>query len=78
MFKKWGFLVDCNRFFENVSQAEVFLNRYEKDLSDADQDLLRNFARLKSAGWIERRKILIKNRILKHGFWRNVGMFLVI
>jgi len=66
------------RFFENVNQAEAFLDRYKDDFSIEDRKMLGDFVRIKSAGWIARRKILIKHRIYKHGIRRNVGMFLVI
>jgi glycosyltransferase involved in cell wall biosynthesis len=66
------------RFFKNVSQVEAFLGQYNEDLSSENRELLAAFSALKSTGWLERRKILINNRIWKHGVRRNIGMFLVI
>jgi len=66
------------RFYENVDQAQAFLNRYQNELSEELRAQLVQFVQLGTAGWIGRRRILIQGRIFKHGFRRNLGMFLVI
>jgi glycosyltransferase involved in cell wall biosynthesis len=66
------------RFYQNVTQAKVFLEQYQEKLHDDNIQVLRVFSSLQSFGWWEKRKILFQYRIFKTGLLRNIGMMLIV
>lgn len=56
-------------------QAKVLLARYQ-DLDPAVGQTLESYAALDSMGFFERRLFLLRNRILKQGWVRNLGLLL--
>jgi len=59
-------------------QAEMLLTEFQDNLRDDQKILLEKFSNIDSMNMIEKRIFLIKNSILKYGFFRNVGVLLVI
>ncbi len=66
------------RFVQNVDQAAAFYQRYGDSLPPKYREMVYDFSRWRELSWFERRKVLLKHRIFKTGFRRNLGMFLVI
>jgi len=66
------------RFYQNVMQAQAFLEIHQNRLSESHLQILEAFASLYVKGWLQRRKILWQYKILKTGFARNVGMMLIV
>ena len=62
----------------NIKQARAFLERYEDNLDERTIKMLEDFTSLESKSFWQRRKILLKYRLLKHGFMRNLGLLLKI
>ena len=67
-----------NRFYQNVAQAAALRVHFSGRLQLEVDELLKDFASLKECSWMKRRRILIKHRIFKTGFRRNLGMFLIV
>lgn len=55
----------------NIREAEAFVNRF-KDNSPAEALAL---ARFPTSNWLVRRCLLIKHKLWKHGFMRNLALF---
>ncbi len=66
------------RFYQNVEQGRVFLDKYSSLLNTADRRMLEDFVSLPGSGFITRRKILLKHRIFKATFLRNLGSMLIV
>lgn len=66
------------RFYANVEQADAFLERYQNILPPPHAAMIQDFAALKQYGFLRKRWVLIKHRIFKTGFRRNLGTFIVI
>ncbi len=62
----------------NIEQAKAFLEIYRKNLDDDTIKMLEDFSNLKSKSFWQKRKILLKHKLLKQGFIRNVGLLLKI
>ncbi len=67
-----------DRFYENVSQGKSFLEHFRNELPQDTIAMLEDFSSLKSYGFWKKRFVLIKHRIYKTSFLRNLGMFLVL
>ena len=72
------------RFFKkdilhkNIIQASLFLERY-KDKLDADTiQMLQDFRDINSKSFLQKRAIIIKYKLFKHGFIRNIGLLVNI
>lgn len=65
-------------FSENIAQAEAFLNRYKTKLDKDTIKMLEDFIVIEEKSFWQKRKTLIKYKLLKQGFIRNVGLFLKI
>lgn len=66
------------RFYQNVNQAQVFLQQY-RNLLNLDQiEMLEKFSRLQKMSWLKKRTTLIKYKIFKYGWRRNIGTMLII
>jgi glycosyltransferase involved in cell wall biosynthesis len=73
-----GISIVRERFYQNVTQATLFLDRYKDRLNDDDTRVLQVFSSLQNLGWWERRRALLRHRILKTGLLRNIGMMLIV
>lgn len=65
------------RFNQNILQAKAFYDCYKNLLNPEKKELLIKFMSLPEMSWFARRKILFHYKILKTGFGRNLGMFLI-
>ncbi len=63
---------------ENIRQTEIFLERYQESLDENTIEILENFAKIATKPFYEKRKIILKYKLFKNGFIRNVGLFLKI
>lgn len=66
------------RFYENIEQAGSFLELFEKELAPEEKLMLSSLVMLEKKGFWERRKILWKYHIRKSGFFRNLGMYIIV
>ena len=71
-------LLRKNIVFKNIIQAQAFLESYRNDLDDVTIKMLENFVAIESKSFWQKRKILLKHKLLKQGFIRNVGLLLKI
>lgn len=67
-----------NRFYQNVEQAAAFYDRFAVRVPPEHKKIVQEFSRLKELPWINRRRVLLRNRILKTGVRRNLGMLLIV
>lgn len=58
----------------NLLQAKAFLEMYRKNLNGDTIQMLEEFTALESKSFWQKRKILLKHKLLKQGFIRNVGL----
>ncbi len=61
--------------FQNIIQAECFLNQYENVLNSNHKKILKEFISLKNKRNIYFIDSIIKNHFYKSGFIRNAGLF---
>lgn len=73
LFKRGEFY---KHHYINILQAKEFLERYKDELDISTIKILEDFIHLEKKSFFERRKILLKNRILKQGILRNIGLML--
>lgn len=66
------------RFNNNIIQAEAFYLRNQGKLPLETEKFLSELAAFRSLGIFAKRRFLLRWRMFKCGFLRNVGMFLVI
>lgn len=62
----------------NILQANVFLKHFENELDVETIKMLQEFITLNQKNWLQKRIILLKYKLLKQGFVRNLGLFLKI
>lgn len=62
---------------KKVKQAEVFYERYFKDLSVSQKEVLENYLRIKEYHWLKNKYCCLKYRFLKSGFVRGSAVFLL-
>ncbi len=62
----------------NIKQAESFLERYRDDLDDSTVEMLEEFVDIELKSFWQKRKIVLKYKLLKQGFIRNLGLLLKI
>ena len=67
-----NFSATKKRFKAYMRQAEEFARHYP----DAP-DCFKACVGFEKNNWMERRRVLAKSGILKQGFWRNLGLFIV-
>ena len=81
---KKGFSIFLNRnlyikhLAVNIKQARAFLAIYKERLDNDTIEMLEDFIMIENKSFWQKRKILLKHKLLKHGFIRNVGLFLKI
>ena len=63
---------------KNIAQADIFLQRYNNTLDDKTKKLLKDFVAIKDKNFLDRRKILIKHKMYKHGIIRNIGLMVKV
>ena len=61
-------------FKKYTSQAKVFGEVYDELLDAKTRVLLKDFSKIDTMGWFERRMFLLKWGILKNGLVRNAGL----
>lgn len=66
------------RYYRNVQQARVFLDRYGDRLPPAEASMIRGFASLPTQGPLEKRLTLVRHRIFKCGFARNLATLVIV
>jgi len=66
------------RFEENILQAKVFLERYRNKLDNKTVIMLEEFILIGNKNYFVKLKILIKYKLLKQGFIRNMGLMIKI
>ncbi len=59
-----------------ILQAKAFLHAYETDLAQENRDILNAIIALENASKIQRIKLLMRYKLYKHGFIRNIGLIL--
>lgn len=67
-----------NRLKKTIDQADLFLNRYEKQLNDKQRMIVKNYAALNKVSSLERRYLFLKYRYFKNSFAKNAAMFLLL
>ena len=65
-------------FDKHIAQATAFLNRFQDQLDPDTLRMLEEFITIKKVSFFQRRKILLKHKLLKQGFIRNIAVLLKI
>jgi hypothetical protein len=63
---------------KNIFQAKDFLEIFNDKLDKDTRFMLEEFVNLQNKSFFQKRKILLKYNLLKHGLIRNIGLFLKI
>jgi glycosyltransferase involved in cell wall biosynthesis len=79
-YKKYRTGVDNikERLYQNITHGKAFLDSYREILSPEQIEMLEAFSKLREKSWLEKRRILIKYKIFKSGWCRNLGTLLII
>ena len=75
---KQGIGAAKDRLHQYVDQAVAFHDRHAQSLQPQHRQMLAEFSQWSQLSWLGRRKLLLKYGILKTGFRRNLGMFLIV
>ena len=67
-----------NSFYSNIEQAKEFLAIYKHRLDNKDIEIISNFIVLKEKSFLERKKTILKYKLFKQGFIRNIGLIIKI
>ena len=67
-------LLKQNIIQKNAIQAKAFLKIYRDILDEKTIEMLEEFTTLESQSFWQKRKILLKHKLLKQGFLRNLGL----
>lgn len=83
VFKKaWDLLFHKNLYLKhlhsNLAQAKAFLETYPSQLDQATKEMLQDFIKMEEKSFWQKRSILLKHKLLKQGFIRNIGLFVKI
>lgn len=62
----------------NISQAKAFLKIFKQELDENIKKLLIDFSLIEQKSLLDKRKVLIKYKLLKQGLIRNIGLFIKI
>jgi len=62
----------------NIQQAKIFLEIYKDKLDAQTKDMLKDFTTIEDKSFWEKRKILLKHKLLKQGLIRNIGLLVKI
>lgn len=63
---------------KNIAQAKAFLNSYRDILNKDTIEMLEDFIIIEEKVFWQKRKILLKHKLYKQGFIRNIGFFLKV
>lgn len=63
---------------ETFRQGKAFLDLYRDKMTEAQREIAEHFAGMENAGWLRRRKDMIKYGFTKSGFVRNAGLFVLL
>ena len=63
---------------KHIQQAKVFLDIYRDTLDKDTIQILEDFSTIESKSFWQKRKILLKHKLLKQGFIRNMGLLFKI
>lgn len=66
------------RFYQNVMQAKVFVQRYGALMDSQNRELTEDFARLDELGWVDRRRVLLRHKLFKSSWLRNIATMLIV
>lgn len=66
------------KLIQTEKQAEDFLKIYEHLLSKEQKNLVADFAYMEKMSFFKRKSLVLKNKYLKSGFIRNIGVILLI
>ncbi len=66
------------RFYQNVRQAKAFEQCYGEIMDLQSRKMLKDFARLDELGWLERRRVLLRHKLFKSGWLRNIMTLLIV
>lgn len=66
------------RWYMNVAQAQAFLEHHRARLAPEQLDMLELFANIRHIGFFKKRYVLCRYKIWKTGFFRNLGMLIMI
>jgi len=61
-----------------IHQAKLFLDRYKDRLDSNSKEMLNSFVFIKNKSFFHKRKIILKYKILKQGFFKNIGFLLIL
>lgn len=67
-----------DKLYSNISQAKEFLDRFRNKLDHDTILMLEDFINIENKSFYQKRKILLKYKLLKQGLVRNIGLFLRI
>ena len=67
-----------NILSKNITQAQAFLDRYRDNLDGNTIEMLEDFSTIESKSFWQKRKILLKHKLLKQGLIRNIGLLVKI
>ena len=67
-----------NSLSKNCIQAKYFLDRYRNYLSVETINLLEDFYSIQTKSFYNKRKIILKYKLFKQGFIRNIGLLVKI
>lgn len=73
-FKEFSKKTLDKNIFQDKCFLEIFKNKSYKDI----KFMFEEFINLQSKCFFQKRKILLKYNLLKHGLIRNIGLFLKI
>jgi len=62
----------------NVTQALLFFDRFEKQLSEENRKTVKTFSKLPDYGFFKRRFILLRYNILRQPGWENLPMLMFV
>jgi len=74
---KQGIDTARDRLCQYIDQAAAFYDRYAQSLQPQHRQMLSELSQWHQLSWLGRRRLLLKHRILKTGFRRNLGLFLI-
>ena len=57
-----------------IRQANVFGDRFWEQLEEKDQKIFRDLKKWETAGFFEKRSMIIRHSLWKHGLIRNIGL----
>ena len=79
VLKKFYMVFYKDRYYLNIIvQAKTFLNLYKDKLDDYTLHMLENYSTIESKSFWKKRVILLKYKLLKQGFLRNLHLLLKI